>query len=135
MGVLTPTTVILAVGVDLTYLKSQSLKWDTAGYFIIFASTVREAIDHFRFGDFDFDLVLIGESIPDSSRERLTFIMRASGPRVPVVCVTDTPEDCESYSDATLKSSQQELLTGIAQLSARLDPRHAPRAVFCGNVH
>jgi len=56
-----PLTIVLAVGVDSSLLASQRSVWQSAGCCII-AASIREAIAKLRDGDFD--LVLLGHSIP-----------------------------------------------------------------------
>ena len=56
-----PLTVVLAVGVDSYLFGPQRAIWQSAGLFVTSAGSMREAIDQFRFGDFD--LVLLGHSI------------------------------------------------------------------------
>jgi hypothetical protein len=119
--------------VDLSHLRTQSSSWNYPECFFTFANSAREAIEHFRFGDFD--LMLLGESIPDKSRERLAFLLRASGSHVPVVCVTDSPEGCGSFSDATFTRDPRDILRGIEELSARLNHPRAAKDLTFGNVH
>lgn len=112
-----PLTVVLAVGLDSTLLASQSSAWQSAGYIITTAGSIREAITHFRAGDFD--LVLLGGSIPADSRERLAFLIRASGSQIPVVCVADSPDDSDSFADATIRSEPIKLLEDIGEIIAK----------------
>ena len=63
-----PLTVVLAVGLDTANLESQISDWRSAGLRITPAWSVRDAIVLFKDGDFD--LVLLGRSIPADSRER-----------------------------------------------------------------
>src|SRR6185503_3134932 len=112
-----PVTVVLAVGLDTTLLEEQISDWLSAGLFITSAGSIREAIVHFKNGDFD--LVLLGCSIPSDGRERLTFLLRASGSRVPVVCVTDISSDCDSFVDA-IKDGSTNILNGIKEIMGNL---------------
>lgn len=66
-----PITVVLAVGLDAWQLTAQSPALSSAGYVVISAVSCREAIGHFRAGDFD--LVMLGHSISMEDKERLTF--------------------------------------------------------------
>jgi hypothetical protein len=112
-----PLTVVLAVGLDSTLLASQSLAWQSAGCSPIFAESIREAIVHIRGGHLD--LVLLGRSISADSRERLAFLIRASGSRIPVVCVADSPNDSDAFADATIRSEPIKLLEGIGEIIAK----------------
>ncbi len=107
-------TVVLAIGMDSWVFESQRRDWQSAGFFITQAGSVREAIDDFQGGDFD--LILIGDSIPAESRESLTFMIRASGSRVPVVCVTNTPSHWDSLADATIRNQPNGLRQKIGEL-------------------
>jgi DNA-binding NtrC family response regulator len=109
-----PLTVVLAVGLDSLILTSQKPVWQSAGYLVRFASSVREAMTHFRDGDFD--LILLGDSIPADSRERLTYLIRASGSRIPVVRLTDSSSDCDSFADATIRNEPMRLMQNIGEL-------------------
>jgi DNA-binding NtrC family response regulator len=117
-----PVTVVLAVGLDTTLLEEQISDWLSAGLFITSAGSIREAIVHFKNGDFV--LVLLGCSIPSDSRERLTFLLRASGSRVPVVCVTDISSDCDSFVDA-IKDGSTNILNGIKEIMGNLPATYA----------
>jgi len=72
--------------------------WQSAGYFVTWTNSIREAIEWFRVGDFD--LVLLGGSIPLESRERLAFLIRASGSNTPVVSIVDSSADCDAFAEA-----------------------------------
>jgi len=86
-----PLTVVLAVGLDPSLPTAQNAVWKSAGYIVISVGTIKEAIDHFKAGDFD--LVLLGNSISLENKERLTFLIRSSGSRTPVVCIANLAED------------------------------------------
>ena len=89
-----PITVVLAIGLDSVLLEAQRAALRSAGYFVSWAGSLFGAMEQFREGDFD--LVLLGQSIPAESRERLTMMIRALGSRVPVACVAES----SSYFDA-----------------------------------
>ena len=112
-----PLTVLLAVGLDSSLLESQRSVWQSAGYHVTSADSIREGIAQFHKGDFD--LVLLSHSIPAESRERLTFLIRASGSRIPVICVSDSSSSCDSFADATVQGGQDNLLRGIENLLAK----------------
>ena len=112
-----PETIILAVGLDSSLLASQRSVLQAAGCHVTGAGSIREAIVQFRDGDFD--LILLGHSIPFESRERLTFLIRASSARIPVVCVTDSPGGHDSFADATVRNEGDDLLQVIELLVSR----------------
>jgi DNA-binding response OmpR family regulator len=109
--------VVLAIGVDSSLLETQNSAWRSSGYIFTFAWSIKEAIIHFRYGDFD--LVLLGPSLPAESKERLTFLIRASGSRVPVVCILDSSSDGDSFADATIKYEPANILEAISELMAQ----------------
>jgi len=76
-----PETLVLGVGLEASFAGLQDPAWRSAGYFLTPAASIREAIDHLRTGDFD--LVLLGHSIPADSRERLAFLIRTLSPTFP----------------------------------------------------
>ena len=112
-----PQTVVLAVGLDSSLLASQSSIFSSAGYRVTPAESVRDAINHFQDGNFD--LVLLGDSIPIDSKERLTFLIRASIPQIPVVCVTDSSCDCCCSAHASITNDPANLMRRIEELMAQ----------------
>jgi len=110
-------TVVLAVGLDPSLLTNQSSVWQSAGYLVTFAGSIKGAISLFRDGDFD--LVLLGNSITADSRERLAFLIRAFGSQIPVVCVADSSSDAETFADATIGSEPIKLLEGIGEFMTK----------------
>jgi DNA-binding NtrC family response regulator len=122
------STVILAVGLDSSLLESQSSVWQSAGYIVTTAGSIREAIIHFRDGDFD--LVLLGHSLPAASREKLTFLIRASGSSVPVVYISNPSNDCDSFADATIQNEPTNMLKAIGELMANRTRMPAARSAM-----
>jgi hypothetical protein len=108
-------TVILALGVD-SLVAGQRSAWQSAGYFVTPIKSINEAIVHLREGDFD--LVLLGHSIPTDSRERFAFLIRASGSRTPLVSITDSPKGYDSFADATIGNEPANLLKSIRKFMA-----------------
>ncbi len=106
-----PVTVVLAVGLDAWQLTAQTSALSSAGYVVRSAMSIREAIGNFRAGDFD--LVLLGESISTEDKERLTFLIRSSGSRTPVLCIAKCPGDRDPFADATLMGDASALLEGM----------------------
>jgi CheY-like chemotaxis protein len=106
--------VVLAIGMDSWVLEAQRKAWRSAGYFVTSAGSIGEAIDDFQGGDFD--LVLMSHSIPAQSRERLASLIRASGSRVPVVCVANSAGEGDTFADATIKNEPSNLLQSIKEL-------------------
>ncbi len=108
------TTVVLAVCLDPLFPGIHEADWNSAGYIFLTANSIKEAIDHFKTGDFD--VVLLGQSIPEVDGERLTFLIRATGSRVPVVSMTNSSGRQLSFADATFEQDSKELLPSMAEL-------------------
>ena len=94
------STTILAVGLDSPKSNADRRKWQSEGYFVTWTHSIREAIEWFRVGDFD--LVLLGGSIPAETRERLTFLIRASGSSAPVISVKSSSISCDSFAGTAI---------------------------------
>jgi len=107
-------TVVLAVCMDSSILAIHDSVWKSAGFIVTSAGSIREAIERFRAGDFD--LVLLGHSIPQENRERLTFLIRASRSRVPVASIGESFGDWDSFADATFGNEPDQLLLGMSEL-------------------
>ena len=73
-------------------------------------------MEQFKVGDFD--LVLLGSSIPAEHKERLTGLVRTSGSRTPVVCIPNSG-CCNSSADGTLQDDASALLTGMEEILAK----------------
>ena len=116
-----PLTVVLAVGMDAWRLITQSPIWKSAGYIAVSAASIKEGIDYFRAGDFD--LVLMGHSIPAESKRRLAYLIRATGAQTPVVSIEKSPQASDPFADATIHNDTGAndtgaLLSGIGKLLA-----------------
>jgi DNA-binding NtrC family response regulator len=123
-------TVVLAVGLDSSLLASLSSVWQSAGFIVASTGSISDAIIQIRDGDFD--LVLLGHSIPTDSRERLTFQIRANGLRTPVVSITDSSTGCDSFADATIRNEPTRLLQSIGELMAERAKSPAPSRAMPG---
>jgi CheY-like chemotaxis protein len=122
-----PLTVVLAVGLDAWQLTTQSPIWKAAGYIAVSAGSIIEAIESFKAGDFD--LVLIGHSIPVESKMQLAHMIRATGARTPVVSIEHPPFVSDQFADATIHSDAGALLAGMKKLvSEKRKPARAPMA-------
>ena len=121
--VLMSFTVILALGLD-SLVAGQRSVWQSAGYFVTPIKSISEAIVLLREGDFD--LVLLGHSIPADRREKFAFLIRESGSRTPVVSITDSSTECDSFADATITNDPASLLKSIRELMAERARAFAP---------
>ncbi len=111
-----PTVVVLAVCLGSLLPGTQDSLWKSAGYIFTLAGSIKEAIGHFKAGDFD--LVLLGQSIPAEARERLTFLIRATGSHVPVISISGACGHRDSFADATFRYDPSDLLAGMRKLLA-----------------
>jgi DNA-binding NtrC family response regulator len=91
-------TVVLAVGWDTWLLAAQNSAWREAGYIAVSTSSITEAFQHFKGGDFD--LVLLGSAISRQERETLTRQIRETGAKAPVIDTADLPDNFKSLKDA-----------------------------------
>jgi DNA-binding response OmpR family regulator len=64
--VLMPLAIVLAVDVDYDLIGTKPSTWQSSGFFVTSVRSIGEALDHFKVGDFD--LVLLGGSIPNRNR-------------------------------------------------------------------
>jgi len=110
------STAILAVGLDSPSTEADRRTWQSAGYFVTWTNSIREAIEWFRVGDFD--MVLLGGSIPPESRERLSFLVRASGSNTPVVSITGSSKDFDSFADAAINDEPKDVFRRIGEVLA-----------------
>jgi len=118
-----PQKVVLAVGLDSSLLASEGSVFRSPGYIVTFAGSIREAIG--RLKDGDFDLVLLGQSISTDSRERLTFLIRATGSRIPVLDFMESPGDRDWFEE----QPENQLISfrdGIEEIMANRARMYAP---------
>jgi CheY-like chemotaxis protein len=105
--------VVLAVGFDLSLMRTRNLVLQSAGYIVESASSLREAVDRFQTGDFD--LVLLCHSIPTKDRDHLTCLIRATGSLTPVVSIARNLGECAAFVNATLEDGPNKFLAGIGK--------------------
>ncbi len=110
-------TLILSVGIDPLTLCAREAVLRSAGYIVVSAMSIKEAFHLFLDGDFD--LMVLCHTLPVRDRERLTCLIRASGSRIPVACISGTPGEQTAFSDATLEENSVEFLAGVRRLLAR----------------
>jgi hypothetical protein len=108
--------VVLALGFDPWLITTRAPTWRSEGHIVISAESVEEAILLFKAGDFD--MVLLGQFFPVKHRERLTFLIRATGSRTPMVCIPNSSLDSDFLADLSLRNDPSELLAGIVEFVA-----------------
>ena len=107
-----PLALILCVGQDLALLETRTLILRAQGYIVESELSVKQAISHFRYGDFD--LVLLCHSIPEKDRDHLTCLIRASGSLIPVITITRGAS--QDLADASTGCGPKELLNGVREV-------------------
>jgi len=107
-------TVILSVGLDPELLGTRNLVLETAGYTVVSAYSVREAVERFQQGDFN--LILVCQSIPASEKVRFSQWIRTTGSRVPVVFVSGIFFKDEEFAGLRVDSEPGALLWGIREV-------------------
>jgi hypothetical protein len=123
-----PLALILAIGMDLSSYRTADQVWQSSdchvtrqvwhsnGYFVTPLDSVANALDCIRNGDFD--LVLLGNSVPLYDKKRLSVFIRSLGSRVRVISVAETPQDCADFADASVGDEPSMLLHCMRELLA-----------------
>jgi DNA-binding response OmpR family regulator len=119
-------TVVLSVGLDPSLLRARNLVLQSAGYSVVSAYSVQEAVVQFEAGDFD--LVLLCQSIPTRERDGLTWWMRAFGTGIPVVSVANQFISDDVVAGVTIGSDPSALIWGIRELLVNAKNRTQRRA-------
>jgi DNA-binding NtrC family response regulator len=112
-----PITMVLAIGLDSTFLESQRQTLKASGYFVCSAQSPNAAIDEFREGDFD--LVLIGQSVEAERKERLIAMIRDTGSSVSIICVAEPASYFNTMAAAAAESGQRYEMRNLGDLVAR----------------
>ena len=122
---------ILSVGLNGALIGSRASLLVSAGYIVVSALSVKEAIGLFQVGGFD--LIALCHSIPDKERERLTCLIRASGSCIPVISVSESPKRHDVFPEATFgESDPARLLAGIKKMLVRASKRPPTQEVRLG---
>jgi DNA-binding response OmpR family regulator len=107
-----PQALVLSVGSDPRVLETRELLLRSAGYSVVTAISIKEAV--FLFKDGNFDAIILCHTIPTRDCERLTGSIRATGSRIPIVCVAGAPGDEHNcFADATLDKNPAVFLQEI----------------------
>ena len=126
-------TVVLAVGMDSWQVAAERSMWNSAGYFFVPATSIRDAMNHFRAGDFD--LVLLGHSLSAEDKERLTRSIRACGSSTQVVSIAGSHSNLDAFADATLRSDSGNLPMNMRALLDGLTRVPPPRTVVYSDMN
>ena len=106
--------VALAVGRDAVLLETRGQVLRNAGYRVVSARSVEQALQSFASGDFD--IVIVCHSIPVRDRERLTYAIHRHGPNTPVVVVTARVSATDRFVDAMIENEPEILLQEIPRI-------------------
>ena len=111
--------VILSIGAEARLLLTRNMVLQAAGYAVVAANSIKEAVGCIQDGEFD--LVLLCQSIPTKDKDRLIDGIRASGSRIPVVSVSGQLCQVDAAASMTVGSDPIELLRGLREvlISAR----------------
>ena len=107
-------TLILSVGPDPSTLYAREALLRSEGYIVVSATSIKEAFRMFQ--DEDFDLMILGEALPQQDRERLTYLIRASGSRIPIVSLATIPWEQGVFPDAIFQEDPAGLAASIRRL-------------------
>lgn len=113
-------TLVLSIGLDAELLSIRNSVLKSAGYFVVPAYSLKEAVDHFAGGDFD--LVLLCQSVPIKDKDRLTSWIRASGSRIPVVSVSAKLNEDDHLAAMTIDRDPDGLLVAINKVLINAAP-------------
>jgi len=123
-------TAVLSVGLDRDLLNSRNLVLHSAGYTVVSAYSIKEAVERFQASDFD--LVLLCPSISAKDRDGLTWWIRATCPSTPVVSVTGNLYAGDVVAGVTVGSEPSALLWGIQEVLINAKNRAARTATTLG---
>ena len=107
-------TLLFSVGLDPSSLNDRNLVLESAGYSVVSAFSLKEAVSCFHDGDFD--LVLLCQSVPKKERDRLISWIRASGSRIPIITVSGNLSEQDGFATETIENDPISLLTGISEV-------------------
>lgn len=103
-----PSALILAVTLEPHRTWWQSLAVQSAGYAVISAYSVQEAITRLQFGDFD--LVVLDDSIRAKDRDCLVLSIRRSGSHIPIVCIKAAGSELAASAQSPTDYGQTEFI-------------------------
>jgi CheY-like chemotaxis protein len=123
-----PQALVLSVGSDSSVLDTRGLILRSAGYIVVSAMSIQDAVHLFQ--DRAFDLIILCHTLPIKDCERLTCFIRASDSRIPIVCVSGAVAgEHIALADATLDKDPVEFLRALEDVfnkHARMQPIEVP---------
>jgi DNA-binding response OmpR family regulator len=109
--------VVLAIGYDPVLLETRSQVLRSAGYTVVSARSLKQAIPQFLEGDFD--LVVLCHSIPEEDRQRFMNLIRRHTSRTPVVFISSGFGQLDRSADVTLENDPDDLVAGLREVLSR----------------
>jgi len=109
-----PHIVALAVGRDPVLLETRGQILRNAGYTVVSALSIEQALESFASGDFD--IFILCHSIPMRDRERLSYAIHRHSPNTPVTVVTARVNAMDRFADATIENEPEILLQEIPRI-------------------
>ncbi len=112
-------TLVLSIGADPAVLDARNHLLRSAGYIVVSAISIKEAVRLFQNGDFD--LIILCDTLPAIDRERLACFVRASGSRIPIAAISGACSECNRFADVGIEDDPVEFLAGVRSLLVRHD--------------
>ena len=122
--------IVLVVGLHPSLPDHQRHLGQGALYLFRFASSIQEAIRHFKDGDFD--AVLLGPSMTFEAKDRLTSLIRSTGSHIPIACIAGDCEERNGFADMTVADDSNSICDGIGHLVASAKPWQASQQILPG---
>ncbi|WP_058187894.1 response regulator [Terracidiphilus gabretensis] len=118
-----PQTLVLSVGSDPTILGTRNLILRSAGYIVVSAKSIQEAVHLFQ--ESDFDLIILCHTLPQEDCEDLIRFIRASGSRIAVASVSGGLVEYDAFAEMILEKEPAAFLAGIGDLLAKQAQMHS----------
>jgi CheY-like chemotaxis protein len=106
----------------------------SAGHIVVSATNIKEAVHLFQEGDFD--LIVLCHTLPRIDSERLTSLIRASGSRIPILCVAGVERgEYNTRADAIPDKDPVAFLRRIEDVLRKHVPTHAVGVSFPHGIY
>jgi CheY-like chemotaxis protein len=115
---------LLTIGSDVFLQETRRLVLQSAGFDVVSAFSVPDAVRCFAADSFD--LVLLCHTIPEKDRRRFTCLIRASGSSTPVVALAQHAVAPDGFMDGSIASEPDLMLAGIREILSRRTMKHYP---------
>lgn len=112
-----PRVVVLAVGYDPLLLDTRSRVLQNAGYTVVSARSLRQALTQFHEGDFD--LVVLCHSIPEEDRRQFACLIREHSSCTPIVFVSSGLGQYDRTADLTTENNPDDFISALREILSR----------------